>query len=92
MLGLLLLAPQAPVTPSEFQAIEKDVRAGVFGYIDRVLVLWGGKTVLDIKVEQDYRAISKGRKSPIGCGYGCEDSSWMHEFNYLHPDFHPFFK
>jgi CubicO group peptidase (beta-lactamase class C family) len=75
-----------------FEAIEKDARAGAFGYLDRVLVVRNGRLVVDIKVDQDYRAISKGRKSPIGCGYGCEDQAWMHEFNYLHPDFHPFFK
>ena len=75
-----------------FEALEQDVRAGAFGHTDRVLVVRNGRLVVDIKVDQDYRAISKGRKSPIGCGYGCEDSAWMHEFNYLHPDFHPFFK
>jgi CubicO group peptidase (beta-lactamase class C family) len=75
-----------------FEALEKDVRAGAFGYTDRVLVVRNGRLVVDIKVDQDYRAISKGRTSPIGCGYGCEDPAWMHEFNYLHPDFHPFFK
>ena len=75
-----------------FEALEKDVRAGAFGYTDRVLLVRNGRLVVDIKVDQDYRAISKGRKSPIGCGYGCEDPAWLHEFNYLHPDFHPFFK
>jgi CubicO group peptidase (beta-lactamase class C family) len=80
------------LAPESFDAMEKDVRAGAFGYVDRVLVVRHGRLVVDIKVDQDYRAISKGRTSPIGCGYGCEDSAWMHEFNYLHPDFHPFFK
>jgi len=75
-----------------FEAFEKDIRAGAFGYTDRVLVIRNGRLVVDIKVDQNYRAISKGRKSPIGCGFGCDDPAWAHEFNYLHPDYHPFFK
>ena len=91
LLVALLLVAQPPAV-GRFGTLEQDIRAGVYGHIDRVLVVTDGKPVVDIKGNQDYRAISKGRKSPIGCGYGCEDPSWMHEFNYLHPDFHPYFK
>ena len=91
--GWTRATPASQGLPAErFEELEKDVRAGAFGYTDRVLVVRNGRLVVDIKVDQDYRAISKGRKSPIGCGYGCEDPAWMHEFNYLHPDFHPFFR
>jgi CubicO group peptidase (beta-lactamase class C family) len=91
--GWTRATPESQQLPADrFEALEKDIRAGAFGYTDRVLVVRRGRLVVDIKVDQDYRAISKGRTSPIGCGFGCADQSWMHEFNYLHPDFHPFFK
>lgn len=66
------------------------IRAGGFGYVNRVVVVRHGRLVFNQRYEQDYRSISSGRSSQIGCGYGCDDPSWDHQFNYLHPDWHPY--
>src|SRR5690606_19847865 len=43
--------------------------------------------------DRDYRAISRGKTSEIGCGVdACANSSALHAYNYLHPDFHPWWQ
>ena len=75
---------------SALDALDRRIRVGEFGYIDRVVVTRHGRLVFDGRYDHDYREISRGSRSQIGCGYGCEDPSWDHQFNYLHPDWHPY--
>ena len=79
-------------SPGPLDAIAKDAEAGIYGNVDALLVIKDGRTVIDRAFTRDYKAISRGRVSDIGCGEGCADAAWMHEFNYLHPDFHPYYK
>ncbi len=72
--------------------LDRRVRDGDFGYIDRVVVVRHGRLVVNERYDNDYREISRGRTSQIGCGFDCADSSWDHQFNYLHPDWHPYFQ
>ncbi len=68
-------------------------RAGTFGYVDRLLVLHNNRSVLDERFPQDYAVISRGKRSPLGCGVdACRDSTEVNHFNYLHPRFHPFWQ
>lgn len=95
-LGVLLLQTPAPA-PAQAAAptladIDRDIRAGAYGNVDRLLVIRKGAVVHDGSYSRDYRALSRGRTGPIGCGDGCTDPAWMHEFNYFHPDWHPFYK
>jgi CubicO group peptidase (beta-lactamase class C family) len=48
--------------------------------------------VVDGRYPRDYTSISRGRVGPLGCGEGCTDKTWMHEFNYYHPNWHPFYQ
>jgi CubicO group peptidase (beta-lactamase class C family) len=73
-------------------AIDRDITSGVYGNIDHVFVAIKGTAIVDRRYPRDYREISRGRTSPIGCGEGCPDRAWMHEFNYLHPDWHPYYQ
>jgi CubicO group peptidase (beta-lactamase class C family) len=88
---VFLQPPATPAAPS-LDAIDRDVRAGVYGNVDRLLVIRKGTTIFDARYARDYRAISRGRQTSIGCGEGCPDAAWMHEFNYLHPDWHPYYQ
>ena len=72
-------------------AIDRDIRADVYGFVDRLVVVHKGRLVVNQRYTRDYREISRGRKSAIGCGYGCDDPSWNHHFNYFHPDWHPYY-
>ena len=72
--------------------IDRDIRADVYGLVDRLFVAYKGRAIADYRYARDYQTISRGRTGPLGCGYGCTDQSWMHEFNYYHPDYHPYFK
>lgn len=72
------------------QDLDRRIRDGDFGYVDRVVVVRNGRMVFDGRYRQDYRAISEGRRTQIGCGFGCDDPTWDHQFNYLHPDWHPY--
>lgn len=78
--------------PEPFAALDRRVRAGEFGNVDRVLVVRHGRVVVDERYARDYREISRGRVGPIGCGEGCADPAAIHEFNYFHPDFHPYYQ
>jgi CubicO group peptidase (beta-lactamase class C family) len=90
---VLVAAFVQPVAPAiTLEAIDKDTRAGVYGNIDHLLVVRGNETLIDARYARDYREISRGRRTPIGCGYECPDAAWMHEFNYLHPDWHPYYR
>lgn len=75
-----------------FRALDRDIRAGVYGDVDRLFVTRNGLAVFDRTYPRDYREISRGRTSEIGCGEGCADPSAMHEFNYFHPNWHPYYQ
>jgi CubicO group peptidase (beta-lactamase class C family) len=75
-----------------FDALDKDIRSGVYGNVDRIFVARNGHAVVNHRYQRDYRAISRGRMGPLGCGEGCTDKSWMHEFNYFHPNWHPYYQ
>jgi hypothetical protein len=76
----LLLQPAAGSAPT-IDAIDRDIRGGVYGNVDRLLVISKDARIADFRYSRDYRAISRGRIGPIGCGDGCTDPSCMHEFN-----------
>lgn len=91
-LSVAVASSQQPQAGAALDAIDTDVRAGVYGNIDAILVTRDGRTIFDRQYTRDYREISRGRVTDIGCGEGCADASWMHDFNYLHPLFHPYYK
>lgn len=74
-----------------FTRLDREIREGVYGNVDRVVVAKAGRLVVDARYPRDYAAISRGRVGPIGCGEGCEDPSRMHEYNYFHPNWHPYY-
>ena len=44
------------------------IRDGVYGHVDRMLVIRHGRVVVNHRYPQDYAAISRGRQSALGCG------------------------
>lgn len=80
------------ISAARLADLDRDVKSGVYGNIDRVLVVRGGYLVVDQRYVRDYRAISRGQKGPLGCGEGCSDPTSMHEFNYYHPTWHPYYQ
>jgi CubicO group peptidase (beta-lactamase class C family) len=79
------------VSAIHLASLDAEIKAGVFGNVDRMVVVKSGRLVFDGRYARDYREISRGRIGPIGCGEGCADPSWMHEFNYYHPTWHPYY-
>jgi CubicO group peptidase (beta-lactamase class C family) len=77
---------------SALSAIDADIRQDVYGNVDRMFVARRGRAVVDRRYSRDYAAISRGHVGPLGCGDGCTDASRMHEFNYFHPNWHPYFQ
>ena len=69
-------------------------RSGAFGNVDRLVVVRNGYLVVNERFPRDYREISRGKATPIGCGIdACTDSvKQMHQFNYLHPNWHPYWQ
>ena len=79
--------------PAPLRAIVSKAKTGTFGNSDRLVVIRNGKLLLDERFNLDYREISRGKSSPIGCGIDvCKDSSEINQYNYLHPTFHPFWR
>src|SRR5690606_5179625 len=70
------------------------IRAGGFGNVDRLVVVRNGRLATDERFARDYSAISRGASSALGCGAGtCTDSAaQVHQYNYLHPRFHPWYE
>lgn len=75
-----------------FDTLHAAIEAGQYGYIDRVFVARYGRVVVDRRYAHDYASISRGKVGPLGCGDGCDDPSRMHQFNYYHPNWHPYFQ
>ena len=80
------------LSAERFAALDQQIRDGVYGNVDRVVVAKAGRLVVDGRYARDYAAISRGRVGPIGCGEGCTDPSRMHEYNYFHPNWHPYYQ
>lgn len=74
-------------------ALVDTIRSGKYGNVDRFVVVRNGKLVVNERFARDYNEISRGKSMALGCGVdACKDSSEVHEFNYLHPTFHPFYR
>ena len=89
---LLLGGAGARQQPPDLTSLDRDIRANVYGNVDALYVMREGRVIADHRYARDYREISRGRTGPIGCGYGCTDPSWNHQFNYFHPDWHPYYQ
>ena len=89
---IVVAAPSAQQIPAPLASFDADIKAGAFGNVDRVVVMKGSQLLFDGRYARDYKEISRGKTGPIGCGEGCTDPSWMHEFNYYHPNWHPYYQ
>jgi len=98
VLALLLIAApvvaQQSTAPLSLADVVARARSGQYGNVDELLVIRDRKTVLHEKFNLDYTEISRGKKTPIGCGIdACADSAAARDaFNYLHPSTHPYYK
>jgi CubicO group peptidase (beta-lactamase class C family) len=73
--------------------LNRDIESGKYGYVDRMVVVRNGYVVVNARYENDYQEISRGHKGPLGCGVdACEDPSELHQYNYYHPDWHPYYQ
>ena len=79
---------------SIFIRLDSTIKAGTYGYVDRMVVVKNGRLVVSERYENDYRAISQGSKSALGCGEAtCDDDAAAADpYNYLHPSTHPFYQ
>lgn len=79
--------------PQPLRQLVDAARSGLYGNTDRLVVVRNGQLVVEEHFTRDYREISRGRKSAIGCGIdACERPADVHPFNYLHPDYHPWWQ
>jgi hypothetical protein len=79
---------EAPLAELAAQVAEGD-----YGYIDRMLLVADGQIVFDERYDNDYVEISRGHSGPLGCGTdACDGPDDVHDFNYLHPERHPFYR
>ncbi len=77
-----------------FETLDREIRDGRYGYVDRLFVTRNGRAVVDLRYTHDYRAVSRGLSGPLGCGEGCADPSagMTGDFNYYDADRHPFYR
>jgi len=81
------------LAPETFASLTARIRTGEFGYVDRLLVVHDGWLIVNERFANNYRAISRGARSPLGCGVdACTGPADSHQYNYLHPDWHPFYQ
>src|SRR5688572_16056203 len=68
--------------PAPLRDLVARAQSGTFGNTDRLVVIRNGKLVLDERFPRDYREISRGKQSPIGCGIdACKDSAQLNQYN-----------
>ena len=81
------------LNPDPIDQLHQKVGRKAYGLVDRMLVVKNGFLLADYEYDNDYQAISKGFDGPLGCGFeSCDDASRVNEYNYYHPDFHPFYQ
>ena len=86
-------AEQQGLQPSVFAELDRVIRSGAHGYVNRMVVVRNGFLVANQRYRHDYRTISRGHNDSMGCGEGtCSDAKDLHEFNYYHPNWHPFYR
>ncbi len=92
--GWSLSSPEAQgLHPAPLEALHRTIQAGTYGYVDRMVVVRNGYLVVSEQYENDYRTISQGHEGTLGCGQGtCRDASDIHQYNYYHPDWHPYYQ
>ena len=79
--------------PAPLRDLVTRAQSGTFGNTDRLVVIRNGKLIVDERFPRDYREISRGKQSPIGCGIdACKDSAQLNHYNYLHPTYHPWWQ
>jgi len=75
-----------------FVELVRGVEDGTFGNIDRLVVIRNGYLVVNERWENDYRTLSRGSSSALGCGWEtCADPDDVHQYNYYFPDHHPYY-
>ena len=75
-----------------FVELVRGVEDGTFGNIDRLVVIQNGYLVVNERWENDYRTLSRGSSSALGCGWEtCADPDDVHQYNYYFPDHHPYY-
>ena len=73
--------------------LDAGIRSGRYGHVDRLVIVKQGYLVVDESYDHDYRAISEGHVGPLGCGWeSCARADELNDFNYLHPDYHPWYR
>ena len=81
------------VAAAPLEALDADIRAGIYGNVDRMVVVKDGFLIFNGRYENDYRQISAGHQGALGCGYGsCAAGEEDAPFNYYHPNTHPYFQ
>ncbi len=71
---------QEGVDPTAVEALHADIEAGKYGLIDHFLLIRNGKVIADHYYSQDYRSIA------------AKYDTTNHQYNYDHPDWHPYYR
>ena len=87
-------AEEQQVNGALLDKLDEDIRLGTYGYVDRLLVIRNGYVIKNERYEVDYKKVSQGFSSDIGCGWeSCEDQAQtVDPYNYLYPDLHPYYQ
>ena len=73
--------------------IDSLIEKGVYGYVDRLVVVKDGVLVVDEQYVNDYEEISRGFVGALGCGHdSCDGMDISPEYNYYWPGTHPFYQ
>jgi CubicO group peptidase (beta-lactamase class C family) len=68
------------IDPAAIDSLVADIAEGEYGFIDHFLLIRHGRVVADHHFEQDYAAIA------------AEYDPTNHQYNYDHPDWHPYYR
>ncbi|NKB87727.1 MAG: serine hydrolase [Acidobacteria bacterium] len=81
------------IDPDPIEAFDAAIRNGRYGLVDRLVIVRNRQLVVDASYDNDYQSISRGVVNDLGCGWdSCDSDDDLHDFNYLHPDFHPWYQ
>ena len=92
--GWTISTPEAEgVRRAPLDTFTHRARSGALGNIDRIVVVRNGKLIWNETFAPNYDSISRGKKTPLGCGVAtCTSPADSNHYNYLHPAWHPWYQ
>ncbi len=81
------------LSSSPLDSLDAAIASGLYGNVNRVVIVKDGFLVVSNRYDRDYQSISAGLQGALGCGFqACKAGEENAAYNYYSPNTHPFYQ